>query len=207
MVNQLYKGKVMDKIETMFSERVETALKHKFRCELANPNTGQPMSADERREFLTHAFVEIAKGMGIARFAETPVERLDQFAVMSVVKNHDTAGLLRSLVNSFMIAYGDPSTADRAFAALVQIEALRAEVADDRGQQTQNNVLSEALLALNELLKQQMPSHSITSPCYRILVGADRLFVMSPKPIKDLPEEINGVLVEGLIDDLVAKAQ
>ena len=60
------------------------------------------------------------------RFLETPVERLDQFAVMSVVKNHDTAGLLRSLLNSFMIAYGCPETADRAFAALLELEALRA---------------------------------------------------------------------------------
>ena len=197
----------MDTIEGMFSERVETALAHKFRCELVNPKTGQPMLVEERREFLTQAFVEIAKGMGIERFAETPVERLDQFAVMSVVKNHDTAGLLRSLVNSFMIAYSNPTTADRAFAALVKIEALRAEVADDCRQPSQNPVLLDAFKALDTLLKQQMPTHSITAPRYRILVGADRLFVMSPKPIKDLPADINGVPVEALADDLVATAQ
>ena len=197
----------MNEIETMFSERVETALAHKFRCELADPKTGKPMQKEVRREFLMQAFVEIAKGMGFDRFAETPVERLDQFAVMSVVKNHDTAGLLRSLVNSFMIAYGNPSTADRAFAALVQIEALRAEVADDRGQPSQNTILLDAFKTLDTLLRQQMPTHSITAPHYRILVGADRLFVMSPKPINNLPAEISGVPVDLLIDDLVVTAQ
>lgn len=123
-------------LSDLIAERVDVALAHRFRCELANPETGQPLSVPERRGALTVLFGEIAKGMGIERFAETPVERLDQFAVMSAVKNHDTAGLLRSLVNSFMITYANPDTADRAFEALLQLEALRAEVAQARGQQS-----------------------------------------------------------------------
>ena len=116
-------------IESLIQHRVDVALANRFRCELASPTNGQPLTTEERRRTLTILFAEIAKGMGLERFLETPVERLDQFAVMSVVKNHDTSGLLRSLVNSFMIAYSCPETADRAFAALLELEALRAELA------------------------------------------------------------------------------
>ena len=121
-------------LKTMIGKRVDVALSHRFRCELSDSKTGKPVSPQERRRTLTVLFGEIAKGMGVERFAETPVERLDQFAVMSLVNNHDTAGLLRSLVNSFMIAYADPDTSNQAFQALLQIEALRAKVADSRGQ-------------------------------------------------------------------------
>lgn len=193
-------------LETMIAERVETALACKFRCELGNPKTGMPMTPDDRRRFLTRAFAELVKGMGADRFAETPVERLDQFAVMSVIKDHDTAGLLLSLVNSFMIAYSTPETADRAFSALLQIEALRAEVAEARGQHTPNTALRDAAEALDVQLREHLPSHSVTSPMYRILVGPDRLFVMSPQPLSGLPDEINGVPIEAMPGDLAAKA-
>ena len=134
--------------EVLIRQRVEVALSNRFRCELASPTTGQPLPPEERRRTLTILFTELAKGMGLERFLETPVERLDQFAVMSVVKNHDTAGLLRSLLNSFMIAYSCPETADRAFAALLELEALRAEIADARHQPTKNPVLEAAATAL-----------------------------------------------------------
>lgn len=196
-----------DVLKTLVAERVDVAMTHRFRCQLADPKTGGPLSDDERRETLTVLFSEIAKGMGVERFADTPVERLDQFAVMSVVNNHDTAGLLRSLVNSFMIAYANPDTSDQAFQALLKIEALRAKVADSRGQPSQNQALLDAAHALNDRLSRMMPGHSIPSPLFRILVGADRLFVMSPKPVKDLPAEINGVLIEQMVNDLQAVAQ
>lgn len=123
-------------LEDLIAERVEVATLNRFRLELVRAETQEPMSPDERRDFLSRAFCEIAKGMGVDRFAETPVERLDQFAVMSVIKDHDTQGLLRSLVNSFMIAYATPETADDAFRALLQLEALRAKVAADRELET-----------------------------------------------------------------------
>lgn len=119
-------------IEKLVSTQVQLAMQNQFRLELADPQTGQALSDKAREDFLIRAFVEIAKGMGIDRLLETPAERLDQFAVMSVVKDHDTAGLLRSLMNSFMIAYACPETSDRAFAALEHIESLRAEVAQAR---------------------------------------------------------------------------
>ena len=97
-------------IQTLIKPHVDLAMAHQFRLELVHPHTQQRMTPAQREEFLTLAFAEIAKGMGIDRFMQTPAERLDQFAVMSVMKNHDTAGLLRSLVNSFMIAYACPET-------------------------------------------------------------------------------------------------
>lgn len=188
-------------IESMIQQRVDVALANRFRCELASPTNGQPLSPEERRRTLTILFTEIAKGMGLERFLETPVERLDQFAVMSVVKNHDTRGLLRSLVNSFMIAYSCPETADRAFAALRELEALRAELADARQQPTRNPVLEAAANDLKAILAEKLPS----AP-HRILYGADRLLVLAADPIQGLPPEINGVPVEYRVGNSVATA-
>lgn len=198
---------MINALKDLVENRVGVALNHRFRCELADPETGNPLTTDQRRETLTTLFGEVAKAMGFERFAETPVERLDQFSVMSVVNNHDTGGMLRSLVNSFMIAYATPETTDRAFRALLQIEALRAEVADSRGQSSKNQNLLDAANTLNALLSVKMPQHSTSTPLFRILIGADRLIVMSPNPIKDLPTEIGGVLIDTVIDDLKAVAQ
>ncbi|WP_052952270.1 hypothetical protein [Diaphorobacter sp. J5-51] len=77
--------------EQIIEPMVQLALQHRFRLELGS-EPGKPISQEKRQAFLQSAFSEIAKGMGIERLCETPVERLDQFAVMSVIKNHDTAG-------------------------------------------------------------------------------------------------------------------
>ena len=192
------------KTEDVIAERVNVAMDNRFRIELADRKTQIAISGEERRNFLTIAFNEIAAGMGLDRFAETPVERLDQFAVMSTLKNHDTQGLLRSLVNSFMIAYTDPETADQAFKALVQIEALRAKLADNRGEKAPNAELQTAVDLLKTELADRYLGHSISNPQFRILVGPDRLFVMAPKPMDDLPSVINGFPVEFMADDLIA---
>jgi len=179
--------------------QVDLAMAHQFRLELVHPHLQQRMTPAQREEFLTLAFVEIAKGMGVERFAQTPAERLDQFAVMSVMKNHDTQGLLRSLVNSFMIAYACPETSDRAFAALVHIEGLRAEVADARGQgqMTDKPELLAAARALEaKLAAASGPHHTAQSPLFKVLIGADRLYVRSGYPLKDLPVEFMGYPVE-----------
>lgn len=186
-------------LETLIQQRVDIALANRFRCELASPTNGQPLAPEERRRTLTILFTAIAEGMGLERFLETPVERLDQFAVMSVVKNHDTGGLLRSLVNSFMIAYSCPETADRAFAALLELEAMRAKLADARQQPTKNPVLEAAANDLKAVLAEKLPA----AP-YRILYGADRLLVLAPEPIQGLPPEINGVPVELRVSNTVA---
>lgn len=186
-------------IEQFVKGHVDLAMAHQFRLALANPTTGQAKTNEERCEFLTRAFIEISKGMGIERFMQTPAERLDQFAVMSVQKNHDTAGLLRSLVNSFMIAYACPETSERAFAALVQIEGLRAEVADTKGQGRMSNKpeLVAAAGVLDAKLREAVgPHHTPLTPIYKVLIGADRLYVKSFDPLKAMPAEISGFPVE-----------
>lgn len=183
-------------LETMVQAHVSLAMQHRYRMELAHPHTKEPMSQAQREEFLSKAFTEIAKGMGIDRFLQTPAERLDQFAVMSVVKNHDTAGLIRSLVNSFMIAYACPETCDRAFEALIKIEGLRAEVADAKGQgqQSNNQRLKDAA---NELQKTLAASASADM---KVLIGADRLYVKSSRAINELPRNFQGFPVEAIVN-------
>jgi hypothetical protein len=66
-------------LEAFVAPMVDMAMQHKFRLELAHPGSGQAMSPEERRAFLTQSFVELAKGMGRDLFALTPAERLDQF--------------------------------------------------------------------------------------------------------------------------------
>ena len=131
-----------DPVSVLIESRVEMAMEHPhFRLALADGKTDLPLSTEQRRECLRILFGEIVKGMGVEHFAETPVELLDQFAVMSVVKDDDTAGLLRSLINSFVIAYSTPETSDRAFLALTQLEDLRAEVAKARVQTSDNTAV------------------------------------------------------------------
>lgn len=178
---------------------VDAAMAHKFRLALVNPKTQKAIEGAEREAFLTRAFLEIAKGMGVDRMAQTPAERLDQFAVMSVLKNHDTAGLLRSLVNSFMIAYACPETSDRAFAALVQIEGLRAEVAHAKGQGLSSNKpeLIEAAAKLDAMLVPIAgEAHTKETPVFIIMAGADRLFVHSICVLPGVPTILDGLPIE-----------
>lgn len=191
-----------DTVKDIIQSRVDLVKDMQFRLELVHPGTKQRMTPAQREEFLLTAFSEIAKGMGIDRFMQTPAERLDQFAVMSVMKNHDTAGLLRSLVNSFMIAYACPETSERAFAALVQIEGLRAEVADSKGQGQMTNKpeLQIAARELEAILGASAgPNHTQKTPLFKVLVGADRIFVKSGYPLKDVPKVFMGFAVEPIV--------
>ncbi|MCP5162667.1 MAG: hypothetical protein H6999_03045 [Hahellaceae bacterium] len=192
------KESMKDQLNQLVAERVEMAMTGRFRCELGSSFTGQEMNESERRKTLTVLFAEIAKGMGVERFMETPIERLDQFAVMSVVNNHDTAGLLRSLVNSFMIAYSVPETSERAFKLLLEIEALRAEVAESRNRQSTNDKMVNAANRLQAELKGLVSDGRGANHEFKILIGPDRLFVRLSSPVQGLPKSVNGVLVEYL---------
>ena len=191
-----------DTVKDIIQSRVDLVKDMQFRLELVHPGTKQRMTPAQREEFLLTAFSEIAKGIGIDRFMQTPAERMEQFAVMSVTKNHDTAGLLRSLVNSFMIAYACPETSERAFAALVQIEGLRAEVADSKGQGQMTNKpeLQIAARELEAILGASAgPNHTQKTPLFKVLVGADRIFVKSGYPLKDVPKVFMGFAVEPIV--------
>ena len=190
--------------QDIIKSRVDLVKDMQFRLELIHPGSKQRMTPAQREEFLVMAFSEIAKGMGIDRFMQTPAERMEQFAVMSVMKNHDTAALLRSLVNSFMIAYACPETSDRAFEALTQIESLRAVVADSKGlgKSTPTAGLADAARTLQERVNAASGAKEGADPWATVMVGADRLYV-KPKAgyqIKGLPEVFMGFPVERIAE-------
>lgn len=89
-------------------------------------------ASEQVYEYLRATFTEIAMRLGADLFRQTPAILLDQLAVMSATKDHHTAGLLKSVINSFLIAYSTPETHARAYAHLEGLEALRAEVAAGR---------------------------------------------------------------------------
>lgn len=89
-------------------------------------NSAKP---DQLRAMLMTLLTDIGLRLGPHFLRETPSILLEQFAIMSIVRNDDTAGLLKSLINSFMVTYATPETADRTMVHLEGIEGLRAEVA------------------------------------------------------------------------------
>lgn len=101
-----------------------------LRLELARD--GRTARGAERRDILCALFTQIRLAVGAERFDALPAEALDQFAVMSLIKNQDTKGLLVSLLNSFLIAYLTPETTDRAYQCLESLEALRREIGQAR---------------------------------------------------------------------------
>lgn len=83
-------------------------------------------------EYIRNAMIDIGQRVGLHFLQITPAVALEQLCVASAVKNHDTAGLLKSLINSFLIAYVTPETSDQAYAHLVGLEALRQDVNQQR---------------------------------------------------------------------------
>lgn len=86
------------------------------------------------RDIYRRSFTDIAERLGLHFFEMTPVVALDQLVVVSVTKNQDTAGLVKSLINSFLVAYVTPETHQRAYDCLEGLEALRTEVSTRRRQ-------------------------------------------------------------------------
>ena len=76
---------------------------------------GASMTPEQHRENRRLVMKDIAERVGLHFFEMTDAVLLDQFVTMSVIQNHDTAGLLRSLINSFLIAYTKPKTTLTAF--------------------------------------------------------------------------------------------
>ena len=98
------------------------------RLELA----GYSLTAEELETAVVKQFVDIARRIGAEFLLKTPGVALEQFAIMAIMRNQDTAGLLKSLINSFLVAYMTPETSERAFTHLVGLESLRAEVKASR---------------------------------------------------------------------------
>lgn len=87
------------------------------------------LGAEATRDLMRRSMVDIAQRVGLHFFQLTPPVALEQVIIVSAARNHDTAGLIKSLINSFMIAYCTPETSERAYNQLLELEALRKEVA------------------------------------------------------------------------------
>lgn len=90
------------------------------------------LTAAESRQQIGLCLTDIADRLGLDFFNQTPAVALEQLTVMSIIKNHDTAGLLKSLINSFLVAYSTPETHERSYQSLVDLEGMRAEVGEAR---------------------------------------------------------------------------
>lgn len=89
-------------------------------------------SPEERDRLIRTGMRDIAERLTPDILEILPVVAIEQLIVMSVTNNHDTAGLIKSLLNSFLAAYITPETSSRAFQHLEGLETLRAEVASAR---------------------------------------------------------------------------
>jgi hypothetical protein len=94
--------------------------------------SGEGLTPEKIEEILTAQLVDIGERFGAVALERLPPLALEQFAVMAVAKDHDTAGLMLSMFNSFVVAYLTPETSGRAFGLMLELEALRREVGDIR---------------------------------------------------------------------------
>lgn len=95
-------------------------------------NKGFNLTAEQVHAGLAANFNNVAQRLGVEFFMALPAAALEQFVFMSILRNEDCAGLLKSLINSFMVTYMTAATAERAFTHLEGLEALRAQVAKSR---------------------------------------------------------------------------
>jgi hypothetical protein len=94
---------------------------------------GHALSPEQLQKALIISFTDIAERLGIQFFQSLPAAALEQFTLMSILRNEDCAGLLKSVINSFMLTYMTQATADGAFGHLQGLEELRKQVAVSRG--------------------------------------------------------------------------
>lgn len=90
---------------------------------------------DQNAAYIRRAMIDVGQRVGLHFLQMTPAPALEQLCIMSAIKDHDTAGLLKSLINSFLIAYVTPETCDQAYAHLVGLEGLRQDVNKQRDSQ------------------------------------------------------------------------
>lgn len=98
------------------------------RLELAMQNG----TAEKIEDAIVAQIVDIGVRVGADFLLKTPAVVLEQFAITAICRDEDTAGLILSLINSFLLAYMTPETCERAVKHLKGLETLRAELADSR---------------------------------------------------------------------------
>ena len=94
---------------------------------------GHALTPEQLQAALSISFANVADRLGIQFLQALPAAVLEQFTLMSILRNEDCAGLLKSLINSFMITYLTQATSDAAFGHLVGLEDLRKQIAVSRG--------------------------------------------------------------------------
>lgn len=94
----------------------------------AKNGDGSLMTPSQLRDGKRRVMTDIAQRLGLHFFQMTDAVMLDQLIAVSAMQNHDTAGLLRSLINSFLITYTNQETTTLAFQQLQRLELLRAHV-------------------------------------------------------------------------------
>jgi hypothetical protein len=93
----------------------------------------------DAQDYYRRSMLDMGQRLGRDFLETTPVVVLEQLCVVSAVRGHDTAGLIKSLVNSFMVAYIMPETTEQAFVHLEGLEGLRQDVSQARGQLLRNS--------------------------------------------------------------------
>lgn len=101
---------------------------------------------DKNAAHIRRTMIDVGQRVGLHFLQMTPAVALEQLCIMSAVKGHDTAGLLKSLINSFLIAYVTPETVDQAYAHLVGLEGLRQEVNTQRDSQKRAALARAAII-------------------------------------------------------------
>lgn len=86
---------------------------------------GSQLNAEEIRAQFKIVMLDIARRVGVEFVDYIDPISLDQFITISIIKNHDTAGLIRSLIRSFIAAYNDPQTNAAAYGTLEDLEEVQ----------------------------------------------------------------------------------
>ncbi|MBM3105634.1 hypothetical protein IIE18_10825 [Pseudomonas sp. V1] len=88
------------------------------------PNTQDEESPEGPDHILRILFSDVGNEVGEDFISTVDSVALEQFCLMSVIRNEGTGGMLRSLITSFMAAYANPATSDDAIAMLKRLEDL-----------------------------------------------------------------------------------
>lgn len=106
------------------------------RLEFNGAKPGSQYTPAEIRALMGRSMADIGRRVGLHFLQMTPAVALEQFIIVSVIKDQDTAGLIKSLINSFLVTYCTPETTDRAYVHLEGLEGLRREVAARRNRRS-----------------------------------------------------------------------
>lgn len=101
---------------------------------------------DKNAAYIRRTMINVGQRVGLHFLQMTPAALLEQLCIMSAIKDHDTAGMLKSLINSFLFAYVTPETVDQAYAHLGGLEGLRQEVSTQRDSQKRAALARAAII-------------------------------------------------------------